>query len=74
MIISLSVLLTMRNVSEKRNCRENQNTHFMFSSFFSENHAVNGIIWRNMIERGRPQMTRWSMRVSRWVAKAKNTH
>jgi len=30
MIISRSVLLTMRNVSDK-NCRENQDTHFVFS-------------------------------------------
>jgi hypothetical protein len=33
LIISHSVLLRMRNVSEK-NCIENQNTHFMFNNFF----------------------------------------
>jgi hypothetical protein len=33
MTISHSFLLRMRNVSNK-NCRENQNTHFMFSNFF----------------------------------------
>jgi len=33
LIISRSVLLTTRNVSDKK-CRENQNTHFMFSNFF----------------------------------------
>ena len=32
-IISLSVLVRMRNVSDK-SCRENQNTHFVFSDFF----------------------------------------
>jgi len=32
-IISSSVLLRMRSVSDKR-CRENQNTHFVFSIFF----------------------------------------
>jgi hypothetical protein len=32
-IISRSVLLEMRNVSDKR-CRENQNTHFLFIFFF----------------------------------------
>jgi len=31
--ISHSALLRMRNVSDK-SCRENQNTHFMFSNFF----------------------------------------
>jgi hypothetical protein len=33
LIISRSVLLRMRNVSDK-SCRENQNTHFLFSDFF----------------------------------------
>jgi len=33
LIISRSVLLRMRNVSDKR-CTENQNTHFVFSNIF----------------------------------------
>jgi len=32
-IISRSVLLRMRNVSDKI-CRENQNTHFVFNNIF----------------------------------------
>jgi len=44
-IISRSFLFRMRNVSDKR-CRENQNTHFMFSTFFpSENFTVYEIMW-----------------------------
>ena len=40
MFISCSVLLRMRNVSDK-SCRENQNTHFMFNKlFFFENRVV----------------------------------
>jgi hypothetical protein len=35
MIISRSVLLRMRNVSDK-SCRENQNTHFVFGNTFSK--------------------------------------
>ena len=35
LIISRSVLLTMRNVSDK-SCTENQNTHFVFSDFFAK--------------------------------------
>ena len=38
-IISPSVLLRMRNVAAK-SCIDNQNTHFMFSNFFSENRNV----------------------------------
>jgi hypothetical protein len=37
--ISRSVLLRMRNVSEKL-CRENQNTHFVFNKISPENLAV----------------------------------
>jgi len=46
----------MRNVSDK-SCRENQNTHFVFNNFFSENRAVNEIMWKNMVEPERPQTT-----------------
>jgi len=34
-IISCSVLLRMRNISDK-SCRENQNTHFMFNNCFQK--------------------------------------
>ena len=34
-IISRSILLRMRNVSDK-SCRENQNTHFVFNDLFSK--------------------------------------
>ena len=36
LIICLSVFLSMRNVSDE-NCRENQNTHFVFNNFFVSN-------------------------------------
>ena len=35
LIISRSFLVIMKNVAGKR-CRENQNTHFSFSNFFSK--------------------------------------
>jgi len=35
----------MKNVSDE-NCRENQNTHFVFSNFFFENRAVYEIMWK----------------------------
>jgi hypothetical protein len=49
----------MRNFSGK-NRRENQNTHFMFNtfSFSSENRALYEIMWKNMVEPDRPQMTK----------------
>jgi hypothetical protein len=62
----------MGNVSDK-SCRENQNTHFMFSNFFFfENLAVYKIMWNNMVEAGGPHMTVW--RIAYWIPKAKYTH
>jgi hypothetical protein len=64
----------MRNVAEK-SCGENQNT-FLFNNFFffSENRAAYGVMWKNIVERGRPQMTIWRMRIASWIPKATNTH
>ena len=45
----------------------------MFSTFFSvslENRAVYEIIWKNVVERRRPQMTIWRMRISCWIPSA----
>jgi hypothetical protein len=30
-------------------------------------------MWKNVVERGRPQMTIWRMRVACWVTKSTNT-
>jgi hypothetical protein len=47
----------MRNVSDK-SYRKNQNTDFMLKKLFPhENRAVYEIIWKNMVEPERPQMT-----------------
>ena len=60
LIISCSVLLRMKNVSDL-SCRENQNTHFMFNNFFFfslfKNRAIYEIMWKNVIQWGRLQMT-----------------
>ena len=56
LIISRSALLRVRNVSDS-SCRGNQNTRFMFSNFFPENHAFYGIMWKNTAEPNRPQGT-----------------
>jgi hypothetical protein len=63
----------MRNVTDKI-CTENQNTHFVFSNFFFENRAVYEIMWKNIVERGRPQIAIWRMRIACWITKATKTH
>jgi len=73
-IISLSLLLIMRNVSG-RSCRENQNTFYFQLLFLSfENRAVYEIMWKNTVERGRPQMTIRPMCIACWIPKSANTH
>jgi transcription initiation factor IIE alpha subunit len=50
----------MRNDSEK-NCRGDENRHFIFKNFFSENSSVYEIMW-NMVGPERPQKIKWRMR------------
>jgi hypothetical protein len=52
-IITHSVILRMRNDSDK-SCRENQNTHFIFSNFFQKFCRYERV-WKN-VELDRPQM------------------
>ena len=48
-------------------------THFVFSNF-KKNLAVYEIMFKNIVEHGRPQMTIWLMRIAYWIPKAINTH
>ena len=63
----------MRNVSNK-SCRENQNTHFAFNIYFSENRAVCEIVWESVVQVDRPRMAAWLMRIACWITKATDTH
>ena len=49
-------------------------THFMFKSLVSENRAIYEIMWRNMAEFDRPQVTIWRKRIACWIPKATNAH
>ena len=55
-MISRRILIRMRNVSDKM-CREIQNTYLCSITFFSENRAFYEILWKNMAESDRQQMT-----------------
>jgi len=63
----------MRNVSDE-SCRENQNTHFVFSNFIFENRVVYEIMWENIVGTDRPQITIWRMCVAFWIPEATNSH
>jgi hypothetical protein len=56
------------------NVVEKIKTHFVFNTFFYENGAVNEIMWKNIVESGRPQMTIWRTSIACRIPKATNTH
>ena len=71
MIISHSVLLRMRNVLYK--FVDKIKTHVFCSiTFFFK--SIYEIMWKNIVERGRPQMTTWCMHIVCWLTKATDTH
>jgi hypothetical protein len=45
----------------------------MFSNF-SLNCRVCEVIWQNIVEPGRPQVTMWQVRFACWIPEATNTH
>ena len=38
--------------------------------FFFENRAVYEIMWKNIVEPGKPQVTIWCMRIACWIPRA----
>ena len=52
-----------------------RNTHFVFNNIFPpENRSVYEITRKNIVQRVRPQMTIWHMRILCWILKATNTY
>jgi hypothetical protein len=70
-VVSCTVLLRMKHVSGK-SCGE-KSKHFMFSGPFFKNLAVYEIMWKNVLQPIRPQMTIWRMRIACWTPKATDT-
>ena len=68
LIISRSVLLRMRSVSEK--AVQKIKTQILGSMIF----FLSKIVWKNTVQPGRPQMTIRRMRFACWVTKATDTH
>ena len=76
MIISRWILLTLRNVSDKR-CRESQNTFYVLLLFFFRNSCQ---LWDNVEKHGRPtaRQATHDMIIRRmhfvcWITKATDT-
>ena len=49
-------------------------THILYPITFFENRVIYEIMWKNIVEPDRPQMTIWRMRISRCIPKATDTH
>jgi len=62
MIISRSLLLRMRNITDK--IIEKIKAHILCPITAFENRAVYDIMWKNMVEPGRPQMTTWVISIA----------
>jgi len=55
--------------------KQSQNTRFMFNNIFLfENRAIYEITWKNVVDRGGPQMTIWLMSFACWIPETTNTH
>ena len=70
LIISLSFLLRIRNVSDKSS-RQNLNTYFVFDKDFSENLAFYEMVWKNTLQPDKPHIKIRSNGITCW--KATNT-
>ena len=72
MIISRSKFLKIRNVAEE-GCIENKNSRPYLIYFFL-NRVVCEIMWKNIVEWSRTQMTIWRMLIACSITKATDTN
>jgi len=72
LIIPRSILLGMRNVSDK--VVGKTETYIWWSKIFFENRAVYEMTCKNTVDPDTPQVTVWSTRIASWIPKATNTH
>jgi len=49
-------------------------THILCSVTFLENSATYELMWKNIVQPGRPQVTIWRMCIACWIPKAIKTH
>jgi hypothetical protein len=48
-------------------------THILCSILLFENRAVYEIMWKNVVQQGRPQIKIWRMRIACWITMASHT-
>ena len=57
----------------KTHTHTHTHTHFVMNNVF-KNCVVYEIIWKNIVQPDRPQMTIWLMRIACWMPRATNAH
>ena len=67
------IVLRMRNVSSKSSRGNRKETRY-FQKHLFRRLCLYEIMWKNLVEPGRPQMTIWRMRITCCILKATNTH
>ena len=53
---------------------EKLETHIRSITFFLKNQAIYEIIWKNVVQLVRPQLTIWHMYIACWIPNATNRH
>ena len=71
-LLSGSIFLLRTRNGASRICRENENKYFTFNSFFPK--LLLFIMWKNILQPGRPQMTTRRMRFACWITKATDAY
>jgi len=69
-ILSCLLLLRMRNVSD-RSCREIKK--ILLITYFTENHTIYKIMWKNILEPNRCHMTVGRMNIACYVGDLKSS-
>ena len=70
MVTTHWIILGLRNIPDTS--VEKIKTHILCS--ITLNRAVYEIMWKNVVDPNRLQMTMWRMRSKYWIPKATNTH
>ena len=74
MIISRSLLLRVKFFFQTRVIEKIQTRVSHSKTSFPQNLAFYQIMWKNIADPERSQMTLWGIHIACWIPKSKNTH
>ena len=71
---NISLVSSKNETCLRQNFNEYPTIFYVKYLFFFENRAIHELVWKNIVEPGRPQMTIWFMRIACWLPKATDPH